>query len=92
MGVVKYNHRRVSPPEFERLLKGANLSITDFLYLTGRRRDQVEKFLMKEKGDYVPTMGDVMVLELASRDEDVAELMFEIAADYDDGPRYQRRK
>ena len=77
------------------MLNRARLSLQDFLYISGRRRDQVEGFLTQSSGDkpspYTPTMGDVMLVELAARGEDNIEIMFDIADRYSEGPLLTRR-
>lgn len=82
----KYTHRRVTPDEFRALLASAGISVRDFLFLTGRAFDQVDGFVrQKALGDrraYTPTMGDVLLLEVASRHPGMAQTMNDIVNEY----------
>ncbi len=91
--VDKYTHRRVDAAEFSALLNRASFTVDDFLYLTGRRRQQLERFFGGRSQEYVPTMAEVLILELAIAaqgtgldDEWVITQMFEIVGKYDPGP------
>lgn len=86
----RYFHRRVSPDEFRQMLKRASMKIGDFLLVTGRRRQQVDQFL-DGRGDFMPTMGDALVLELAA-DAVIRNRMFEIAASYIDEDRQKHER
>lgn len=99
---IRYAHRRLSPAEFSRLLNDAGFSVDDFIYLTGRRRDQLERFLTGQRQDYIPTMAEVLILELVkameARGTDdswvTAQTMYDIVRTYDAGPppKKQNRK
>lgn len=85
MPVIKYKHRRLKPDEFRVLLRAAGLSLSDFLLLSGRRRDQMEQFLSGDISGYTPIMADAMILELAALDAANVEDMMEIVARYCEG-------
>lgn len=85
---AKYHHRRVTPAEFTGLMRRAGMKMNDFLFLTGRHVEAVSKFLSSERNaPFTPTMGDVMILEMAARDPDALDKMTEIANEYSAGPR-----
>lgn len=79
----RYRHKRLSPAEFRALLRRAGLKVGDFLFFTGRKREQVEQFETGRGDVFTPTMGDAMILELAT-DARTRERMFAIAESYID--------
>jgi hypothetical protein len=79
---TKFDHRRLSPAEFRALLKRSRLSLRDFLYLTGRRREQIESYIEDDTRSFIPTMGDVLILELAALDSANVDDMMEIVDGY----------
>lgn len=84
--VMKYDHRRVSPQEMWAKMKAAGLKMRDFLFLTGRRREQVEDFLSEAgRPSYTPTMGDVLIVEMAIRHPETRHQMMAIANEYSQG-------
>lgn len=87
--VVKFNHRRLTPAEFKELLERSGLTLTEFLYLSGRRSDVIEQWSNgNHNGGFVPTMADAMILELAAFNEDLVDDMLDIADRYElDGNR-----
>lgn len=80
----RYIHRKLTPAEFSRLLQGAKLTLGDFLMLSGRRRQDMEKYL-SGKTDFRPTMSDALVLELA-QNETTQATMWQIV----EGRYYER--
>lgn len=78
-----FRHRRLSPSDFVELMKLGGLTIEDVCYLTGRRREQIERFIAgNENQGFNPTMADAMVLELAVLDEANVDDMLDIADMY----------
>jgi hypothetical protein len=68
-------------------MRNAGMKMNDFLFLTGRSIIAVGKFLNEEKGaPFTPTMGDVLILELAARDPKMLDRMTAIANEYSLGP------
>lgn len=63
-----YEYHRLTPDTFRALLAGAEMTLGDYRYLTGRRQEQVLKFL-DDKGDWSPPLIDAVLLELC-RDKD----------------------
>lgn len=87
---IRYRYRPISPEEFSRLLKESTLSLDDFLYLTGRRRDVMEHFLAGTRHDFTPTMGDVLIVELAKLDKEGIDDMFELVGRHFEGKGKRR--
>lgn len=89
----KFSYQRLSPQDFTALLNRTGLTVGDFLWLTGRRRDQIEQFLRSDHppgtSAFTPTMGDALILELAA-DKAIADDMFEIVNRYTDGQPRRR--
>lgn len=88
----KYHHRRLSQSEFNALRREANMSLNDFLYLTGRHGKVVSAFMRSDADDpdsnahrWIPTMADALILELAARYPPTLELMRQIADEYSIG-------
>lgn len=81
---VKYQFRRVSPTEFSALMRRGSINVNDFLFITGRRREQVLRFLTEGAGkaSWTPTMGDVLILELCARDPAMIDTLTAIANEY----------
>lgn len=90
---TKYFHRRVTPREFSLLMRKAGMRVNDFLFLTGRSIIQVSKFLDDEPNpSYTPTMGDVLLLEMAARDPNTLDRMMAIANEYSLGSMADQQK
>lgn len=82
---IKFNYRRLSPQDFMALLRRSTLSLTEFLYLSGRRREQIENYVNGEERGYTPTMGDALIMELAALDAANIDDMKDIAGKYSTG-------
>lgn len=82
----QFKFRRVDAAEFKALLDRADMTVSDFLYFSGRRRDQVGVFLggrdTKERAIYIPTMGDMQLLHLAILYPDIKQAMERISDTY----------
>lgn len=87
----RYKHRKPTREEFTALMKRAGMNINDFIALTGRHAEEVIAFLTdaepkKKEGSsrqvYVPRIGDVLILELAARDNELVETMIDIVNGY----------
>lgn len=87
---TKFEYRRLGPAEFKALLKRSTLSLDDFIYLAGRRREQIEYFIEGDTRHYSPTMGDVLILELATLDDANIDDMMEIVDGYSLHPSPQK--
>lgn len=89
-GVKRFVHRRLSPAEFTLKLRESGLTLSDFLFLSGRNRQQITEFQAGRSVSYTPTMGDAMILELAMLDDANIDDMFDIANAYVEGTNQKR--
>jgi len=80
--VNKFAYNRLTPARFNALLARSGLSLTEFLRMTGRRRDTMEQWLAGDSNGFAPTMGDALILELAALDEANVDDMNEIVDQY----------
>lgn len=86
MSRMKHKYRRLTPEEFSKLRELSEMSLQEFLKITGRSYDQVSEFLRRDATDdrrsFTPTMGDAIILELCARDPGIVDEMLEIAEQY----------
>lgn len=87
----KYRHRKPDREEFLALMQRAGMNINDFVAITGRHAEDVLAFLndaepTKQPGAsrtaYVPRIGDILLLELAARDNALVDTMIGIVNAY----------
>lgn len=85
----RYRFRKIRPEQLQALLDKADATVDDFMYVTGKGQTQVNGFLDSSRNDYTPTMGEVILLELAARGLIHIDKMCEIADEYflDTGPQ-----
>lgn len=87
-GVPRYEHRRLTPEEFTKLRRASDLSIRDFMFITGRHSHLVAQFHGEAaRNDQRPSMGDVLILELAKKHPWLVDEMIDIANSYSTGPK-----
>lgn len=85
----KYQHRRLGPVEFRKLRLRAGVSIRDFMFLSGRHRLDVASYegeKIAKARTVVPSIADVMILEMIARRPDLQDFMIGIANEYSLGP------
>lgn len=94
MQTPRFHHHRLTEKEFSAKLRAANLSVRDFMFLTGRHQALVRTYLGEfaaNKENQRPSMGDAMILELIMKHPDLVDDMFEIANRYSLGPSAQHQ-
>ncbi len=83
MATSRFRYTKPTPDEFMDLAKRGGVQLNDFLLLSGRHAVAVLAFIRgTPDGPYVPTMADVMILELAAENPALVDHMIEIANKY----------
>ena len=82
----RYQYRRLGPAAFRDLLSSTSLRRSDFMRVSGRHSIVLAQYLGEDVAarsrGAEPSMGDVMLLELAARVPGLADTMLDIADEY----------